>query len=257
MTLSRQGVDYTLEIILKLFLVQAGSKFAQSQSMSTVTKELWKSEGIRGLYRGGLPLFIGGALQRSAQFGVNDIALKFIRSFRENHHKPLKKEERLLGIIDYEVIFGGFCGGIGRGLVEAPFEFMKVRRQVDREWRFKDIYKGSGITIFRNSFLFMFFMFYIDIGNQIVPGGLTPFMTGGICANLAWLTIWPLDVVKSQLQSGNFSQQSVSTLLKISFQNGTMYRGLLPGLTRSFIANGCSMVVLVETKKRLEELNKK
>eukprot|EP01040_Poterioochromonas_malhamensis_P020477 gene20477-24449_t len=36
----------------------------------TVFREIWQREGIFGLYRGGLPLFIGGALIRSAQFGV-------------------------------------------------------------------------------------------------------------------------------------------------------------------------------------------
>ena len=34
----------------------------------------------------------------------------------------------------------------------------------------------------------------------LVPGGLGPFWTGAICANLAWLTIWPIDVVKSQVR---------------------------------------------------------
>ena len=40
-----------------------------SQSLS-VFKELYTKEGIKGLYRGGLPLMIGGSMMRSAQFGV-------------------------------------------------------------------------------------------------------------------------------------------------------------------------------------------
>ena len=35
-----------------------------------VFRELYGSEGLRGLYRGGLPLVIGGSVMRSAQFGV-------------------------------------------------------------------------------------------------------------------------------------------------------------------------------------------
>lgn len=89
-----------------------------------------------------------------------------------------KNDRVFFRTFDYEVIFAGFCGGIGRGLVEAPFEFIKVRRQVDHPWKLADIYKGSSVTIFRNSFLFMFFMVYIDLGKQIYPSGMTPFFTG-------------------------------------------------------------------------------
>jgi len=41
-----------------------------AQSAAHVFWELYSSEGIRGLYRGGLPLVIGGSVMRSAQFGV-------------------------------------------------------------------------------------------------------------------------------------------------------------------------------------------
>ena len=99
----------------------------------------------------------------------------------------------------------------------------------------------------------MFFMVYIDLGNQIIPGGMTPFLTGAVCANLAWLTIWPLDVVKSQRQSGNFENHSAFSLLRQAANSGKMYRGLLPGLARSSIANGCSMSVYVKVKNFLEK----
>jgi hypothetical protein len=59
----------------------------------------------------------------------------------------------------------------------------------------------------------------------------------------AWLTIWPLDVVKSQLQSGRFEGRPYGDLLREIVTTDLAYRGLLPGLLRSFIANGLSMVV--------------
>lgn len=76
-------------------------------------------------------------------------------------------------------------------------------------------------------------------------GGMGPFWTGAICSNLAWLTIWPIDVVKSQIQSGKeeYRNKSVLLLLYNNIQSGILFRGILPGLLRSFIANGCSMVV--------------
>ena len=41
-----------------------------------------------------------------------------------------------------------------QGIVEAPFEHIKVRRQVGQNWKFIDIFNGSQATIMRNSILF-------------------------------------------------------------------------------------------------------
>lgn len=71
------------------------------------------------------------------------------------------------------------AGGVSRGIVEGPFEYVKVRRQVEQPWRLQDVMSGSGATIFRNSFLFTSFVVYMDLSKQIIPGGLSPFMTGG------------------------------------------------------------------------------
>ena len=83
--------------------------------------DLFKLEGIRGLYRGGMPLFIGGALFRSAQFGCYESALTVLRK-----HTPAAQ----WGSVDLQVAAAGLVGGLGRGITEAPFEYIKVRRQV-------------------------------------------------------------------------------------------------------------------------------
>ena len=93
-----------------------------------------------------------------------------------------------------------------------------------------------------------------DLSKQLIPGGLSPFWTGALCANAAWLTVWPMDVVKSQMQSGNYPNQTFYQLLQKNFRTGALFRGILPGLVRSTISNGCSMVVY---KKVLKELNER
>ena len=217
------------------------------RSATEIGMEMWKREGIRGLYRGSAPMIAGGALIRSAQFGVNDASLAMIRKVTGGS-VPLEK--RIFGVFDYQVVVAGFCGGIARGLVEGSFEFMKVRRQVDAKWKLGDIYKGSGATIARNSFLFSSFVVYMDLSKLVVE--LPPFALGSICANMAWLTIWPMDVVKSQIQSGAHDGKSMGTLLKEVVRTGAMFRGLLPGLLRSTIANGCAMVVYKKTEALLK-----
>ena len=75
------------------------------------------------------------------------------------------------------------------------------------------------------SFLFSSFVVYMDLVKQLVPGGLSPFALGAVCSNLAWLTIWPLDVVKSQQQSGNYAGKSYLRLVADVASSGALFRG--------------------------------
>lgn len=80
---------------------------------------------------------------------------------------------------------------------------------------------------------------------------LTPFITAGICANLAWITVWPIDVVKTRRQSGKYNDRSVLWLLRDALIKGDLYRGLSVGMVRSFIANGASMEVYTVVEREL------
>lgn len=227
-----------------------GLPSASKSSSFQVAKDLFFREGIVGLYRGGLPLFVGGSFMRSAQFGVSGAC----KSWLEDSFG--KTQKRVFGFLDWQIVVAGIAGGIGRGIVETPTDFFKTRRQVEKSWTLSHVLDGTGITLARNSMLFSLFVLYLDISKQLCQAGyvptflmhsngegLSPFAKGAMCANLAWLTIWPLDVLKTQRQSGNFDDQSSIQLLKENLRSGRMFRGVLPGLFRSTIANGSSMVV--------------
>lgn len=219
----------------------------ENTSSIQIAKQIYSSEGIQGLYRGGMPLVLGGGLMRSAQFGFYEQASHYIRQ------SEVIPSTLLFGFLNPQVALAGFIGGIGRGLVEGPFEYIKVRRQVESTWKISEIFTGSPATIFRNSFLFSSFMIYVDISKQIIPNGLSPFWTGALCSNLAWLTIWPLDVAKSQLQSGRYDNRSYYYLISDIITTGKLFRGVLPGLMRSTIANGTSMMVYKKVEAWLKE----
>lgn len=167
-----------------------GMPSAAKQNAFTVGSELFRREGIRGLYRGGLPLFVGGSLMRSAQFGVSGKVKHWLEENTKFPHSA-------------QVVLAGIAGGLGRGLVEIPTDFLKTRRQVERGWTMSHLMDGTAITLLRNTVLYAGFMVYIDISKHAcragyVPSvlmtedqtGLTPFAKGAICANLAWLTVW-------------------------------------------------------------------
>ena len=180
----------------------------------------------------------------------------------------------LLGTIDTNVVLAGIAGGMGRALVEIPTDLLKIRTQVSNlqsqkgggggklpplgGFRWTNLLDGSAVTFARNTVLFASFIVYVDLSKQACQAGyvpsivctpnneaLTPFFKGAICANLAWLTCWPVDVLKTQRQSGNYASKDVGTweLFRTNYQAGHLFRGLVPGLTRSFVANGSSMVV--------------
>ena len=228
-----------------------------------VAGDLFAKEGIPGLYRGGLPLFVGGAFMRSAQFGVSGATKTWLNENVTGGKHP----NRLFGIFDWEVIVAGAAGGLSRGLVEIPTDFFKTRRQVEHSWNIREVLDGTGVTLVRNTVLYVAFMVYIDISKQLCRNGyvpsllmtedhqsLSPFTKGAICANLAWLTVWPADVVKTQRQSGKYVSKTSFQLLRENFQTGRLFRGIIPGLVRSTIANGSSMVIYEYV---LTTLNKK
>jgi solute carrier family 25 carnitine/acylcarnitine transporter 20/29 len=190
-----------------------GLPSASQQNSVAVASDLFRREGVRGLYRGGLPLFLGGSLMRSAQFGVSGRVKHWLED------QPNLPDYKIFGLLDWQVIVAGIAGGFGRGIVEVPTDFFKTRRQVERGWTWSHVLDGTAVTLARNTVLYSSFMVYIDLSKQAcragyVPSilttedgsGLTPFAKGAICANCAWLTVWV------SLKFGN-AMQSVSNMI--------------------------------------------
>ena len=217
-----------------------------STSSLKVFEDLVRREGVRGLYRGAAPLFLAGGVIRSSQFGVFDLALRYQRE--DGGERP----ERILGVVDAQVVVAGFCGGLGRAVAEAPVDLMKTRRQLATSFSFSDLTAGAPLTFLRNSLLFSSFAVYSDLSSFFIEGGLSPFWKGAVCANLAWLTVWPLDVVKSRAMSGRFGRSGAAELLRGAAKDGALLRGLAPGLVRSTLANGVGMVVFARVKEVME-----
>ena len=227
----------TVAVGQPLDTIKTRMQVLNSSSMVATFRSIWKKDGILGLYRGGAPLVLGGGLMRSAQFGVSSACMKLYDQFVGTEHKNQPKSL-------YLVFATGIMGGLGRGLIEAPFEYIKVRRQIDSSWKFSEMYKGSGATVLRNCLLFGSFVVYVDVGNRIIPGGMSPFMSGSICATLAWMTVWPLDVLKSRLQSGKYEGQGIAAVFRdIAKNRASLTSGMAPGLIRAAYANGMSMMV--------------
>lgn len=213
-------------------IVQSG----KGEGAIAATRRVVAESGIiKGLWRGSLPLVLGGTFMRSAQFGCNDLARD---ALRDSSVPSIK----IGGVVDSHVVLAGMCGGLGRAVIEGPTEFFKIRQQLVAKWSYREAFSGLGVTGARNTGLFTAFVVYLDMLRDTVIGDYS-FIYGATCSNLAWLTVWPLDVVKTQRQSGRHPGVSALALLSNAARDEALFRGLLPGLIRSSIANGTSMVV--------------
>lgn len=201
---------------------------------------------------------------RSAQFGVSSK----VKNILDEHPITRSVHFKLFGMLDWQVVAAGISGGLGRGIIEIPTDFLKTRRQVERGWTsWSNLMDGTGITLARNSVLYTAFIAYIDLSRQACQAGyvppllmtedqkgLTPFAKGAVCANLAWLTVWPADVIKTQRQSGYYNaKRSAFSLLRENMKTGQLFRGVVPGLLRSSLANGSSMVVYEQVQTSLSK----
>jgi hypothetical protein len=83
----------------RLQTIQNNDNIKKLNSFS-IGKEIYKNEGIRGLYRGGCTLVIGGGLIRSAQFGVNNIVIIKLRE----KYGITKEEDKYFKIFDPQVV---------------------------------------------------------------------------------------------------------------------------------------------------------
>ena len=127
------------------------------------------------------------------------------------------------------------------------------------------LYHGFGATLWRTMGLLGSFFVLCDYSVRYMPQVVTapvwgPFFKGGICATAAWVIAFPLETAKSVIQTdttGRYNKMTSNSsalfpgshtfrvlyLLYQEFGIKGWYRGFAPGASRSFVANGASMMV--------------
>lgn len=178
-------------------------------------------------YRGAMYPLITAVTTNSIIFGCHSNISWYLR---EN---VLKKEEDKYNIVTF--CSGGLTGLVTSGFI-IPFENWKIQQQtkVDKTlWKndgiWKRAYRGSGITAVRESVaMSIYFSTYELMREQ----GYSAFM-GGMGAGITnWLISYPIDTIKSRIQSYRYN--TVEEAVKA----GNLWRGLPTVLLRAGIVNG-------------------
>ena len=204
------------------------------QSAAMMDRTGSRLQRLLGLYRGIGPATGASILFRTIPF----IGYEATRS-------ALSSRQLLEGTPLLAAFLGGAVGGVLRGCVETPSEFIKTRMQICGAWPASQLLRGLSSTCLRNSCVIGLFWvaFEATAGlRSVLPPLAAHFVGGGGCSVIAWAAIYPLDTAKSNIQAGGGSTSVIKLYQTKGVING-WYAGLGAGLTRAFLANGGGMVV--------------
>ena len=127
----------------------------------------------------------------------------------------------------------GAIAGVINGCVSNPLELIKIQNQMGKRISLVNINRGLPLTLTREIFSnSVYFGTYHDTKSSI---GI--FHAGGLAGMLSWLITYPVDVMKTRIQT-NMKITYVDALSK-----GKLTNGLGFCLARAYIVNSISFVV--------------
>lgn len=235
--------------------MQAQSGF-EKMTMRKSFAFVFKNEGFRGLYKGSIPPLMGSGFYRSIQFSAFEaVYTLFDNSFG-------KKQIPLTNGLEIRVILGGVTSGTCRALIETPLEYAKIRRQTGSEWKIKDCFTGLKVTWIRSLMLLPSYFIFLDTFRRkfnfaFQSNILGPFLVSGSASCMAWLIVWPLENIKSQIQANYMKEKNIFKQIGLIVKDRGgipgLYRGISPGLIRSFFANGSAFVAMSYAQRKVTE----
>ncbi|SGZ47781.1 CIC11C00000005196 [Sungouiella intermedia] len=242
-------------------------------SSAEIIKQVLQKEGILAFYKGTLaPLFGVGAC----------VSLQFY-GFHETKRQLLKRSGEAQLLLWPQTYIAGAMAGVVNTPVTAPVEQLRILSQSNTKSTslaetvkhiyqtrgLGGLYRGTTITLLREiqayGVWFLTYEYLIDKiktsrgyahRNEITTPELL--VSGALAGNALWLSSYPLDVIKSNIQSDKFGSESrfhgkISTATKaIWAANGFrgFWKGIVPCLLRA-IPCSAGTFAAVETALRV------
>lgn len=241
-----------------------------------VIKKLIANEGIGGFYKGTLTPLVGVGACVSVQFSVNEFMKRY-------YDKQLNgKTPSTLQFFNC-----GAVAGFANGFLASPIEHIRIRLQTQtgsvKEFNgpidcFKKlsknglfsssgVFKGLTPTLFRESVgLGIYFATYealiarefdkFKVKRTDIPAWKLC-LFGGLSGYTLWIGIYPVDVIKSKLQTDSLASpkyKGVSSVVKdIWVKNGIkgFYKGFVPTIARAAPANGATFAMFEFTMRSI------
>jgi solute carrier family 25 carnitine/acylcarnitine transporter 20/29 len=231
-----------------------------SSPIQTIASTI-KNEGIGAFYKGTLPPLIGVGACVSIQFyAFHEARRQLLQHFSDPEQKDLTLRQFYLA---------GAFAGIVNTPVTSPVEQLRILmqtqpagknriyngprdalRKIYESQGFRGVFRGFNVTLLREAqaygVWFLTYEYLIDkalLRNGVQRNDLsTPelLLCGALAGDALWLASYPLDVIKSKLQSDGFGKASKyrnarHAMYSIWRENGFLgfWRGITPALIRA------------------------
>ena len=197
---------------------QAESAYHDATFRQTVAGT-FRTDGLRGFYRGFVLPLLGSMLYRGAGFSA------YSGAYSACSEIPfLQRDIPFTGGLKPCVLVGAMASAMTRATIESPLDFIKLRYQIGERihagsstqqfarsfltspiQNIQHLYHGYSITLLRTMGLLGSFFVLIDYSVRYIPDIVNapligPFFKGGICATAAWSFAFPFETAKSVIQ---------------------------------------------------------
>lgn len=137
-------------------------------------------------------------------------------------------------------IFSGIASGFIRTTIITPLEYYKINLQQQLKPKFSNSYKNMIPVVVKEvpsaTIYYTTYHYLKEKENPIL-------LSGAIAGVSSWFSVYPLDTIKTRLQSGS------ATSFKNALQQGKLWKGLNLSLLRAFITNGIGFYVYEKTSE--------
>ncbi|KAK7533158.1 mitochondrial carrier domain-containing protein [Phyllosticta citribraziliensis] len=259
--------------------LQTAEKGVYTGAMDVVRRTIAREGLARGLYAGVSAPLVGVTPMFAVSFWGYDVGKQLVSSFSTVENNQFSVAQ---------ISSAGFFSAIPMTLITAPFERVKVLLQIQgqktlapgekpkysggldvvrhlyREGGVRSVFRGSGMTLARDGpGSAAYFATYEVIKRRLTPKNadgspgqlsLTAVMAAGGAAGVAmWIPVFPVDTVKSRLQSAE-GNPTVGGVVRQLWKTGgarAFFPGMGPAMCRAVPANAATFLGVEVAQKAM------
>ncbi|KAI9704550.1 MAG: carnitine transporter [Bogoriella megaspora] len=262
--------------------LQTAEKGVYNGAMDVVRRTIAREGMARGLYAGVSAPLVGVTPMFAVSFWGYGVGKNLVKSFSE-----VKDEQYSVS----QVSMAGFFSAIPMTIITAPFERVKVLlqiqgqkqlapgekpkysggldvvRQLYKEGGIRSVWRGSAMTLARDGpGSAAYFATYEVVKRRLTPkdvegkpGQLSlsaVCVAGGAAGVAMWIPVFPVDTVKSRLQSAEGRPTIGGTLRELYGKGGVkaFFPGIGPALARAVPANAATFLGVELAQKAMTSL---
>eukprot|EP01080_Neovahlkampfia_damariscottae_P009299 gene9299-1387_t len=229
------------------------------KKFNKVVKDIFKNEGPKGFYKGSISPMFGIGAVNAILFGVYGNSLRFF-------HQNAKIQTEQPTIL--QISLAGMVSGFSNCLILTPTDLIKSKLQTSTQFKgnidclrhilkqegFKGLFKGLSSTILRETPSYgLYFSVYEYFHRKFGDNYISCLNAGGIAGTVAWAQCYPIDVIKTRLQTlpvypqpGHDKYTGFFDCTKKIYQTEgltTFYRGISSCLIRAYPVNAVTFFV--------------